>query len=302
MKTILILRDRPSTSMFYAIDHYVLQWKADGYRVIDHIGPVDVPMADILIVHINLTVIPQVYVDIISKFPLVINGNILDISRRNFSKLLLSESDDYTGTVIVKTNTNYGGKPEYDRLKQRHILNTPIKDIFQLPILNSLVKKPIRQLINKIGNKRPLQKWERIKTMNPLAYPIYKDIKSVPKGIWRNTNLIAERYINNCENGLFYAFCCVFFGDKEIAGRLGSPNPIVKYSNSVSVELLPAPDIVRQWRKDLKIDFGRFDYLEFEGQYFLIDVNKTEGGGLDICYDYQDEFTYLAAGLEYYLK
>ncbi len=302
MKTILILRDRPAKPMFYFIDHFISRWKDAGYRVIDHIGSIDVPMADILFLHINLTVIPPEYVEIIAKFPIVINGKILDISRRNFSQLLLTKTDKYTGPVIVKTNTNFGGKPEYDSLKQRHMLNTSVKDIFLLSRLKSAIKNPLLQLINKTGFKRPFRKWDRINRMNPLTYPIFKDIMSVPHGVWENNNLVVERFINQSEDILYYVYYCVFLGDREFTGRLGSPNPIVKFSNNVSEERLPAPDEVRQWRKDLKIDFGRFDYLEFEGQYFLIDVNKTEGGGVDICYDYQDEIDYLASGLEFCLK
>lgn len=312
MKTIVILRDRASTPMEYAIDHYVLRWEAAGYRVINHIGIVDVPDADILVVHINLTVIPQEYVDIIAKFPLVINGKILNISKRLFSHLLLSKTDTYKGPVIVKTNANFGGTPENDKLNQSHQSNRVlISDKFPKKLLNQLrtirnllLKFPITTLITQFIKgfwyRQPVQKWDKLKKINPLFYPIFKDIHSVPNGVWKNTNLIVERYINKGE--LFYVYCCVFFGDKEITHRLESPNPIVKYSNSVSVKQIQVPDEVRQWQKDLKIDFGRFDYLECEGRYFLIDINKTEGGGTDICYDYQGEIDYLASGLEFYLK
>ncbi len=301
MKTILILRDRPSSPMFYFIDHFVSRWEDAGYRVIDHIGSVDVPKADICILHINLTVIPPEYVEIIAKFPLVINGNILDISRRTFSQILLSKNDDYTGPVIVKTNTNYGGKPESDRLKQKYMLNEPSKSIFPSFGIKSVVKKSLFQLMNRTGIKKPFQKWDQIETMNPLTYPIFRNMNHVPKGVWGNPNLVVERFINSCKDGLYYAYYCVFFGDRQIGGRLASPNPIVKFSNLVSEERLAVPDAVRQWRKDLNIDFGRLDYLEFEGQYFLIDVNKTEGGGIEMGYEYPEEIDYLAGGLEYCL-
>ena len=93
----------------------------------------------------------------------------------------------------------------------------------------------------------------------------------------------------------------VFFGDKEYSGRIGSTNRIVKFKNSVVDEEIPLPDEVRQWRKDLKIDFGRLDYLERDGQYYLIDVNKTEGGS-KINTQYSEEMDYLASGLDCFLK
>jgi hypothetical protein len=90
-----------------------------------------------------------------------------------------------------------------------------------------------------------------------------------------------------------------FFGDKEISGRIGSPNPIVKFGNCVSDEEVSVPDEVRQWRKDVKIDFGRLDYVDAGEKYFLIDVNTTEGGG-DKNYEYSEEMDLLASGLEFY--
>ncbi len=268
MKSILILRDRPSKPMLYAIDHYALRWKEAGYRVFDHIGLADIPAADIVIVHIDLTVIPLEYVNLIKKLPGAINGKVLDISRRRYSQILLSKTDNNIGPVIVKTNANYGGNAEYS-LKKR-------------------------------GHGKSVLSWNTIEALNPLSYPIFKDLKSVPYGVWENDNLIVEPFISNWEGGLFYVRYYVFFGDKEFSGRIGSPKPIVKFGNSVSEEEVPVPDEVRQWRKDLKIDYGRFDYLENGGKYFLIDVNKTEGGG-NINYEYQDEMDFLASGLEFYL-
>jgi len=92
--------------MEYVIDHYALRWQDAGHRVIYHIGPENIPDADVVIVDIDLSVVPKEYVDLINKLPVVINGEILDISRRRFSQLALSRIDNYTGPVIVKTNAN----------------------------------------------------------------------------------------------------------------------------------------------------------------------------------------------------
>ena len=89
MKTIVIFRDRPPHTP-YAIDHYALRWRDAGYKVMNHIGLGNLPESDIVFVHVDLTVIPQEYVDFIKKIPNAINGKIFDISRSSFSKLLLS--------------------------------------------------------------------------------------------------------------------------------------------------------------------------------------------------------------------
>ena len=155
-------------------------------------------------------------------------------------------------------------------------------------------------LEHKKTRKPKARKWGTIKSLNPLDYPIFKDIESVPRDIWRNDHLIVEPFIRNWEDGLFYVCYYVFFGDREFSGRIGSPNPVVKFGNYVSDEEVPVPDDVRQWREDFRIDFGRFDYLEAGGEYFLIDVNKTEGGGTE-NYKYKEEMEFLASGLDFYL-
>ncbi|MDG2426216.1 MAG: hypothetical protein P8M07_06510 [Flavobacteriales bacterium] len=269
MKTIAILRDRAGRPMGHTIDHLALRWKDAGHQVIDHIGPSQVPDADVYIVHIDLTVVPEEYVDLIRALPNAINGQILDISRRKFSRLILSKEDDYDGPVIIKTNANFGGVPEYNLSSEKHYLT--------------------------------LNWWATTKYVNPLKYPVRENISKVPKGVWKNENLIVEPFIMSREGDLYYVRYYVFFGDKEYSGRIGSTNRIVKFKNSVVDEEIPLPDEVRQWRKDLKIDFGRLDYLERDGQYYLIDVNKTEGGS-KINTEYSEEMDYLASGLDCFLK
>ena len=63
----------------------------------------------------------------------------------------------------------------------------------------------------------------------------------------------------------------------------------------------PVPPIVRQWRKELKLDFGRIDFIKEDGVYYLLDVNKTEGGS-DLNYELSEESDFLASGLNYYLE
>lgn len=257
--------------MAYAIDYYAVFWKKAGYRVIHHIGLAKPPPADIAIVHIDLSVIPPEYVDLANRYPKVINGKILDISRRRFSQILLSRTDTYPGIVIVKSNANFGGVPELQASQK-------IK-----------------------GKDKPTFDWGTARTLNPMQYPVFSDIKSVPTGVWENENLVVEPFIRNREGGLFYVRYYIFFGDKEFSGRIGARDHIAKFRNSVVDEEIPLPEEVRQWRQDLNIDFGRFDYLESQGQYFLIDVNKTEGGGT-MNYNYPKEMEYLASGVDFYLS
>jgi hypothetical protein len=308
-KIILILRDYPEEPMKFAIDHYVLRWKDAGHRVIYHIGPNNIPVTDIVIVAIFPTVVSQEYVDIINKLPgVVINGKVLDTSRRRFSQLILSRTDNYTGPVIVKTNANYGGLSELYMSGERRALKMAILrairglGTFRPPIVMSFLRKSgLLVIIKRLKDWKFDPEWSTVETLPILKYPVYEGIKDVPDGVWENNNLIVERFISNPENELFETHYCAFFGDKAIAGCLKSSNPIVKYKNAISDEETPIPDEVMQWKKDLNIDFGRFDYVESEGKYFLIDVNRVEGGGSS-NYEYPAELDFLASGLEFYIS
>lgn len=284
-RTIVILRDREPDPYHFTIDHYALRWKAAGHRVLDHIGLSEVPPADLVIVNIDLTVIPEAYRDLIARIPSrVLNGRISDISRRCFSQLLVSRTDAYPGPVIVKTNTNFGGRPEMGK-----------------PGGN---KSPVQKLLKRLRRPRRTSatpvSWGDLATLNPLKYPLFESISTVPADVWDNENLIVERYIRKPGEALNHVCYHIFFGDKEITGRLGSPDPIVKFGNAVSDELIPVPEIVRNWRRELDMDFGRLDFVESEGTHYLIDVNKTEGGGKG-NFKYPNEMDYLASGLDFFL-
>lgn len=309
-KTILILLDRPAKPMNSTIDHYVLRWKDAGHRVIYHIGPNNIPVTDVVIVAILTTVVSQEYVDVINKLPgVVINGKVLDTSRRRFSQLILSRSDNYTGPVIVKTDANSGGFAELYMSRQRRALKMAnLRAIrwlgtFRSPIVMSFLRKAVGLLaiIKRLKDWKFETEWSTVETIPPQKYPVYEGIKDVPDGVWENNNLIVERFISKPENELFETHYCAFFGDKAIAGCLKSSNPIVKFENAISDEETPIPDEVVQWRKDLNIDYGRFDYVESDGKYFLIDVNRVEGGG-NSNYEYPDELDFLASGLEFYIS
>ena len=283
--------------MKYAVDHYALRWKDAGHWVIYHIGPDDIPEADVLVLSIDLTIVPQVYVDLIKQYPLVINGKILDISRRRFSKLIVSRNSSYSGPVIIKTDTNYGGLSEHQSLNHKDLSGYHSSN----PLIFVIKAFRIAQAIGWKWKRDVFRRWVKVESMNPLKYPIFEDISSVPDGVWENNNLIVERFIDNSEGDLFYTNYCIYFGDKEIAGLLVSTSPIVKFENAVSDVETPIPDQMRDSREKLNIDYGRFDYVEAGGKYYLIDVKKTDGGS-HTNYQYPTEMDFIASGLDYYLE
>ena len=199
MKTIIILRDRYDDPMKYSIDHYIVRWRTAGYRVLDHIGPKDVPAGDLVVVHIDASVIPREYLDVINRFPKSINGRILDISRRNYSQILLSEADNYTGPALVKTNANYGGSPEYET--KRPIRYRSMIAAGKVPSLIEIATQTPRILKNrlirlggKLWKRISPPNWRTLETLNPYQYPVFENIESVPTGVWDNPHLVVENF------------------------------------------------------------------------------------------------------------
>src|SRR3978361_1955265 len=66
-------------------------------------------VADALILHVNLTVVPNEYLRYIERFPVVINARPTDISKRRVSRNLVERRTSYGGPVIVKTDRNFRG-------------------------------------------------------------------------------------------------------------------------------------------------------------------------------------------------
>ncbi|MEM9373546.1 MAG: hypothetical protein AAGA55_07865 [Planctomycetota bacterium] len=246
--------------MGYAIDQYALRWRKAGHRVRYHVGPDCVPASDVLIVHVDRTRVPESYHPLIQQHPCVINGRILDSSRRRFSELLLSQDSSYDGPVIVKTNANFGAIPEY-------------------------------------GDSKATRGWSSVKSLPPTAYPIFPSRRDVPEEIWGNPHLVVERFVGDRRDELFRLNYYVFFGTREYGGQLSSRSPIVKFGNAIDDTEYEPPAKVKSVRKKLGVDFGRIDYVLDEGVPRVIDVNKTEGGG-QACFDYPEFMDMMAAGLD----
>ena len=96
----------------YLLRFLVEAWKNVGVgirilRGIEHSEP-----ADALILHPDLTIVPDDYLAFCKQYPLIINGGVRDISKRKISSSLVDQKDSYCGPVIVKSNFNHGGKSE----------------------------------------------------------------------------------------------------------------------------------------------------------------------------------------------
>jgi hypothetical protein len=63
--------------------------------------------------------------------------------------------------------------------------------------------------------------------------------------------------------------------DQERNTAFYSPDPVIKSRNIVHHEPAEVPDELRQKRRALKFDFGKFDYAVVDGSVVLYDANRT---------------------------
>jgi hypothetical protein len=97
----------------YAVNFFFPYWIRAGHQIHVVQGiPRRALSMDVVIQHVDLTVLPVPYVTYLRQFSQVINRDVIDISKRTFSENLLSEGSDYVGSVIVKTDNNCGGIKE----------------------------------------------------------------------------------------------------------------------------------------------------------------------------------------------
>lgn len=275
MKTILIVNAERQRKKDL-ITHLAKRWEMMGFQVIMHYGSNNLPPADIAVLHVNRTVVPQIYHDVLADYPIVINRNILDISRERYSNILLTDQSNYKGAVIIKTNANYGGIPEYNQLEEQ--LRLPQDD-----------------------------NWSTKEVLDPKRYPIYRRLQDVPHGSWENPHLIIEKFVPEIERKYFfrkYYFVRYwsFFGDSSLTGRFGSRNPILKFSSRETEDIpVEIPASLVEKRRELEIDYGRFDFVVHNNRAILLDVNKTLGGGPALK-KYGDFLDNLAQGINSFVS
>ncbi len=262
----------------YVLNEISKVWREQGFRVsvVHGLGPR--PDADLAILHLDLTVVPDDYLAFVRQYPVVINGAVADISKRLISTNLVCYNDGYQGQVVVKTNLNYGGNPEAQLVRKGSIL---------------------KKCAHVLRNKMPLPFRS---SLSSSEYKVYKSAGQVPWPVWYNPDLVVERFRPEMCNGDYCLRSWIFLGDKEINLVGYSHHPIVKSSNMVRRENgTDVPDELRQIRKQLGFDFGKFDYAIVDGRPVLYDANRTPTLGSSSKEAYQERIRLLAAGIRAYI-
>jgi len=239
-------------------------WREQGIEIEVIKGTAKRAEADLLIPHVDVTVLPEAYVEFLQRFPRVLNSSVTDISKRFVSRNLLARTDSYDGKVIVKTNLNCGGGPE---------INLAGSKVFFSP---GNVKNLLRGWLSS-KRKKFSSDWGAVNCMKCEDYQIFPSLKAVPEVVFENPWLVVEKFLPEYENGVYYLRIYKFFGDRGYCARFGSPHPIVKQKSIVSREDIAIPDEVVAVRRRLGMDYGKLDFVVHEGRAIVFDVNRTPG-------------------------
>ena len=246
-------KDEPFDEQPFVIHLLAEEWRKRGIpvEVTDTLAEPTGP--DVLVFpHTDMTAIPPPLAKVLSRCGRVINRRVTDIAKRTFSRFLVNSPEEYAGAVIVKTNLNYGGKPE-------------------MRIVAARGGEPWERLKNYL-----LMPWPVSGMLKAEEYPIYREARNVPPLVWENPRLVVEKFLPEQEGDLYCLRQYVFLGEAEFNTRALSKSMLVKSRGIVRREVLDrTPPAVRALRDKLGFDYGKFDYVMHGGEPVVFDVNRT---------------------------
>jgi hypothetical protein len=262
---IVLRRDDSLDKRAYWLRAIAECWRAGGIEVSVINDPLARIEADLAILHVNLTVVPPEYLACVRSSATTVNGDVSDISKRVVSSHLLHREDRYGGPVIVKTNRNDKGIQELQYARKG---------------LGSLLRPrdAARSYLDYFREEfRRTRRWQRYGSRKAfLNYPVFDSMAAVPAAVWGDDDYVVERFLPEMRDGRYCVRTWLFFGDGERHALFFSDHPVVKSRSIKGYEpLTEVPEELRQMRRDLKFDFGKFDYAIVDGRPILFDASRT---------------------------
>lgn len=254
-------RDDEDRIKDYLIHTLAEIWQEDGHEVFFLFGTKQVVPADIIFVHVDLSVVPDSYLKFANRYPIQINNAIKDIRKNSYSDHMLGRHDSWNGRVIIKTNNNSAGIPERRR---KGILGKIQKKTLSLiqQTKTGIIPSPI---------------------LSARDYMVYNHLSEVPQFYFFHPAFVIQKFLPEKDGELFCTRILVFLGDKMKCSRVKSKQPIVNSESAVDIEydITPDPRIL-SLRKKLGFDYGKFDYVIHNGEAILLDANKTIGNAREL--------------------
>jgi hypothetical protein len=252
--------ERPDCAGF-AAQLLIDRWRQHGHEVLIACGCEELPDGDLAFLHVNLSVVPEAYMKAARRYSLTINANARDIRKRSVSRNLIDKNDGWSGPVIVKSNLNCNGIPEFAAIW---------KPRGRLPIPGEAVFKPV-------------------------GYQVLDHPGLVPEYVWTNPEAVVERFLPEKDSSGYYLRTWIFLGERECSRRFLAAKPIIKGKDYLAAAPCDVPEFLRSERERLSMDYGKFDFVIHEGKAILLDANKTMGLPSP---HYQWPYTEIAPALE----
>jgi len=236
----------------------LVDWQAQGRKVIVHAGTEHLPEADACILHVDLTELPDDYVAAARRYPVALNTRPRSIAKRQISRALLLPDDDYDGPVIVKTDRNHRGLPEAR--------------------LADAEGRVLTRLREQIERWLPAA-WRRPRIEG--GYLALPRRSQVPAWVWCDPALVVERLVVEQVGELFALRQWFCLGRRDLVSTHLGPEPLVKLATVVrrlkmSFEVPPE---IRARRAALGLDFGKLDFVIGPEGPYLFDANRTPHNG-----------------------
>lgn len=255
-------------------------WQPEGRRVLVHQGLKPPPPADLAILHVDLTVVPEAYRALARHYPYCLNAGVTDVSKRQISRHLVSADDSYDGPVMVKHDRNHAGHSE-SRLR--------IAEGGAWTRLGEAARRWLPRAWGGAGGPE---------------YQVFERKGQVPRWVWRNADLVVERLFTEKHGDDFVLHQWQFLGPRSLVSTLLGPAPLVKRTDGQ--RRLPkhhrVPEALWRRREELGVDFGKFDFVMHDGEPVLFDVNPTPHWGTREVVDGMTWNTgVMAAGIDFFL-
>jgi hypothetical protein len=223
--------------------------------VVLHRGIRDVPDGDLLIPHLDLTILPGEYARFIEAHPNAANRRVHDISKRAISRQLVRAGDAWRGPVMVKANRNANGFPD-----------------------NRLLGIPWRDRVSRLA-RRVVGRWPpplgSTTVASPRRYRVFDTVDELPAGVFENRLLVVERFVPERAGDRYRARTYTFLGDRATCILRESDDAIVKAAATTVDHAIDVPSEILAERKRLGFDYGKFDFVMHQGEPVLLDVNTT---------------------------
>ena len=286
MHRILILvheSEPPPEEWQFLISSLNRAWEQRGIVAMIAHGTTRVIDADVIVNHVDLTITPKAYRAYLRRYPVAINGSLLDIAKDRFSDNLLAPGDTYQGKVIVKTKINAGGRHELELAAQSSFAG----------------RLAYRRAWGRTSGRRAAL-GSRTHYFNDGRYPVFDSVQEVPPGVWRNKRLVVEKLLSEREGDHFVLRSWYFLGSRSFNVRLLSVVPVVKGPDIMAREVLAdtVPAEVRRVREALGADYGRIDYAIVDGVPVVYDINRTPSTTPGARERYRSELAHIARGID----